>query len=109
MARRLTGANRSTPTHFKEGELRMAVMAPYLIGVVTAPLVAKVVKPLVRGAVKASVGLALEVKKAAAEASEEIHGLAAEVSSEKAAGAAMGVDVAAKAGRSRAGGTGLVN
>ena len=85
-------------------------MAPYLVGVVTAPLVAKIVNPLVRGAVKASVGLALEVKKAAAEASEEIQGLAAEVSSEKASEAAMGVDVAAKAGRSRAaGGAGLTN
>lgn len=84
----------------------MPVMAPYLIGVVTAPLVAKIVKPLVRGAVKASVGLALEVKKAAAEAGEEIQGLAAEVSSDKATEAAMGIDVAAKAGRSRAAGVG---
>lgn len=88
----------------------MAVIAPYLIGVVTAPLVVKIIKPLVRGTVKASVGLALEVKKAAAEAGEEFQGIAAEVSSEKAAGAVMSAEAAAKAGRSRAaGGTGLVN
>ncbi|HET9117796.1 MAG TPA: DUF5132 domain-containing protein [Pseudonocardiaceae bacterium] len=69
----------------------------------TAPLVVKVVKPVVRGVVKASVGLALEVKKAAAEAGEEIQGLAAEVSSDKATQSAIGADVAAKAGRPRAG------
>lgn len=80
----------------------MAVMAPYLIGVVTAPLVAKIVKPLVRGTVKASVGLALEVKKAAAEAGEEFHGLAAEVSADRAAEAAVSADMAANAGRAGA-------
>jgi hypothetical protein len=88
----------------------MAVVAPYLIGVVTAPLVVKIIKPLVRGTVKASVGLALEVKKAAAEAGEEFQGIAAEVTSDKAAETVMSADVAAKAGRSRtAGGAGLVN
>lgn len=90
----------------------MAVMAPYLIGVVTAPLVAKILKPLVRGTVKASMGLALEVKKAAAEAGEEFQDLAAEVSYNKTAEAAMSADVAgaARAGRSRtAGGAGVVN
>jgi hypothetical protein len=88
----------------------MAVVAPYLIGVVTAPLVVKIIKPIVRGTVKASVGLALEVKKAAAEAGEEFQGIAAEVSSDKAAEAVMSADVAAKAGRSRGtGGAGLVN
>jgi hypothetical protein len=82
----------------------MAVIAPYLIGVVTAPLVAKIVKPLVRGTVKASVGLALEVKKAAAEAGAEFHDLAAEVSADKTTEAVMSADVAAKSGRSRAAG-----
>lgn len=81
-----------------------AVIAPYLIGVVTAPLVAKIIKPIARGTVKASVGLALEVKKAAAEASEELQDIAAEVSHDKAAESVMSADVAAKAGRSRAGG-----
>lgn len=64
----------------------MAVLAPYLIGVVTAPLVASVFKPLLRGAVKATMGVALTVKKAAAEAGEEFQDIAAEVSVEKAAG-----------------------
>ncbi|MGH3693659.1 MAG: DUF5132 domain-containing protein [Pseudonocardiaceae bacterium] len=76
----------------------------------TAPLVVKILKPVVRGVVKASVGLTLEVKKAAAEAGAEIQGLAAEVGIDKAAEAATSADVAAKAGRSRAaGGAGLVN
>jgi hypothetical protein len=92
------------------GELKMPVLAPYLIGVVTAPLVVKIVKPIVRGTVKATVGLALEVKKAAAEAGEEFQDIAAEVSSDKAAEAVMSADVAAKTGRSRAaGGAGLAN
>jgi uncharacterized protein DUF5132 len=79
----------------------MAVFAPYLIGVVTAPLVAKIVKPVLRGTVKASVALALEAKKAAAEAGQEFHTLATEVSADKAADATMSADVA-KAGASRA-------
>ena len=78
----------------------MAVFAPYLICVVTAPLVVKIFKPVLRGTVKASVGLALEVKKAAAEAGQEFHTLATEVSADKAAEAAMSADVA-KAGASR--------
>ncbi len=82
----------------------MPILAPYLIGVVTAPLVVKIIKPLVRGTVKASVGLALEVKKAAAEAGEEFQDIAAEVSSDKATESIMSADVAAKAGRLRAGG-----
>ncbi|MFZ2117768.1 MAG: DUF5132 domain-containing protein [Pseudonocardiaceae bacterium] len=88
----------------------MPVVAPYLIGVVTAPLVVKIIKPMVRGTVKASVGLALEVKKAAAEAGEEFQDIAAEVSSDKAAEAVMSADVAAQTRRSRAaGGAGLAN
>ncbi|MGC1734183.1 MAG: DUF5132 domain-containing protein, partial [Pseudonocardiaceae bacterium] len=60
--------------------------------------------------VKASVGLALEVKKAAAEAGEEFQDIAAEVSSDKAAEAVMSADVAAQTRRSRAaGGAGLAN
>ena len=72
----------------------MPILAPYVIGVVTAPLVGKVFKPLLRGVVKATVGLALEVKKAAAEAGEELQDIAAEVSVEKAADSE-----AARAGR----------
>jgi len=59
------------------------MLAPYLIGVVTAPLVARVLKPALRGVVKTSVGVALEVSRAAAEASEEIQDIAAEVNVEK--------------------------
>jgi Protein of unknown function (DUF5132) len=63
----------------------MAVLAPYVVGVVTAPLVARVFKPLFRGIVKASVGITLEAKKAAAEVREEFQDLAAEATVEKVA------------------------
>jgi Protein of unknown function (DUF5132) len=51
----------------------------FLIGLVVAPLAGKIVKPLARGAVRASMGLVREVKKVAAEATEELQDLAAEV------------------------------
>lgn len=54
----------------------------YLIGLVTAPLVGLVLKPLLRGAVKTTVGATLQVKKFAAEAAEDIQDLAAEASAE---------------------------
>lgn len=73
------------------------MLAPYLIGVVTAPLVARVLKPALRGVVKTSVGVALEVRRAAAEASEEIQDIAAEVNVEKVV--ADKADKADKAGR----------
>ncbi|MGH3854137.1 MAG: DUF5132 domain-containing protein [Pseudonocardiaceae bacterium] len=63
----------------------MPVLAPYAIGVVTAPLVVKAVKPLLRGVVKATVAVSLEVKRAASEAGEEIHDIAAEVGATKTA------------------------
>lgn len=75
----------------------MPVLLPYLIGVVTAPLAAKVIKPLFRGVVKTTVGVAMEVKRVAAEAGEEIQDIAAEVSVEKVA-----ADKAAKTARSGA-------
>ncbi|MGH3828909.1 MAG: DUF5132 domain-containing protein [Pseudonocardiaceae bacterium] len=59
------------------------VIAPYLVGVVTAPLVVWLIKPIVRGAVKTTVALTLEAKKAAAEASAQIQGIAAEVDAAK--------------------------
>lgn len=73
----------------------MAILAPYMVGVVTAPLVARVLKPLLRGVVKASVGITLEAKKAAAEVREEFQDIAAEatvakVAADKAANAAQG-------------------
>ncbi|MDQ3761586.1 MAG: DUF5132 domain-containing protein [Actinomycetota bacterium] len=61
------------------------VVTPYLLGVVTAPLVVRIVRPIVRGTVKASVGLSLEAKKAAAEVRQEYQGLTAEVSADMAA------------------------
>ena len=54
----------------------------YLIGVVTAPLARKIMEPLLRSTVKATVGLALQVKKLAAEAGEEFQDIAAEVNFE---------------------------
>jgi uncharacterized protein DUF5132 len=63
----------------------MPVLAPYVIGVVTAPLVVKVFKPLFRGLVKTSVGVTLEAKRAASEMREEFQDIAAEAAFEKAA------------------------
>lgn len=63
----------------------MAVLAPYVVGVVTAPLVARVLKPLFRGVVKASVGATLEAKKAAAEIREEYQSAATEATLQKVA------------------------
>jgi hypothetical protein len=61
----------------------------YLIGVVTAPLARMVVKPLLRSSVKATVGLALQFKKLAAEAGEEFQDIAAEANFEMAAAEAQ--------------------
>ncbi|MEU4153589.1 DUF5132 domain-containing protein [Streptomyces sp. NPDC026659] len=58
------------------------VVPPFLIGLIAAPLAKRLFKPLMRGIVKTSVGLALEVKKVTAEAGENIHDLAAEVAAE---------------------------
>jgi len=60
-------------------------VVPYLIGLVTAPLAGAVTKALFRGTVKTTVGLALQLKKLAAEASEELQDLTAEASAEFAA------------------------
>ncbi|MBD0671458.1 hypothetical protein BU198_12280 [Streptomyces sp. CBMA156] len=58
------------------------VVPPFVAGLVVAPLAKLLLKPVVRGVVKTSVGLVLEVKKAAHEAGENIHDLAAEVAAE---------------------------
>lgn len=63
------------------------MLTPYLLGVVTAPLVAKATKNVLRGVVKTSVGITLEAKRAAAEAGGEFQAIAAEVSAEQAANA----------------------
>lgn len=51
----------------------------FLIGLVIAPLAGKMVKPLARGAVRTTVGVALELRKIAAQTSDELQDLAAEV------------------------------
>jgi hypothetical protein len=61
----------------------LPAVPPFLVGVITAPLAKRVAKPLVRGVIKTSVGLTLEVKRAVIEAGEEIQGLTAEVAAEK--------------------------
>ncbi|MFB7455136.1 DUF5132 domain-containing protein [Streptomyces sp. NPDC088337] len=55
------------------------VVPPFLIGLIAAPLLDRVGKPLLRGIIKTSVALTLEVKRAAIEAGEEIQELTAEV------------------------------
>lgn len=51
---------------------------PYLVGVVTAPLVVAVVKPVVRGTVRATMDISMQAKKVAAEAREDYQAIAAE-------------------------------
>ncbi|MEV8037540.1 DUF5132 domain-containing protein [Streptomyces sp. NPDC086182] len=58
------------------------VVPPFLIGLIAVSLVKRLGKPLVRGVVKASVGLGIEVKRAVHEAGEGIHDLAAEATAE---------------------------
>lgn len=76
------------------------MVLPYVVGVVTAPLLVRIAKPLIRGVVKTTIGAGFKVKKLAAEAGEELHGLVTEVSGEASGkvGAAAGAatDTAAK-------------
>lgn len=58
------------------------VVVPFAVGLVTAPLMKRVAAPLIRGVIKTSVSVAMEVKRAAQQAGEELHDLAAEVSAE---------------------------
>ncbi len=60
--------------------VRTVIKHPYWAGIVTAPLVAMIIKPLVRGTVKGAVALGLKTKKLAAQAREEFHDLPAEAS-----------------------------
>ncbi|MBV2155100.1 DUF5132 domain-containing protein [Kitasatospora sp. SUK 42] len=66
------------------------VIPPFLVGLVVAPLAKRLLKPLVRGVVKTSVGIVLEVKQAAHEAGENIHDLAAEVAADMVAAQSSG-------------------
>lgn len=56
----------------------MAVV-PYVVGVLTAPLVGKVLRSVVGATVKATVGVALQAKKVATEAVEDLQDISAEV------------------------------
>ncbi|WP_037908351.1 DUF5132 domain-containing protein [Actinacidiphila yeochonensis] len=58
------------------------VVPPFLIGLIVGPLAKRLVRPLAKGLLKTSVGLALEVKRVAHEANEGLHDLAAEVTAE---------------------------
>ncbi|MGP3988352.1 DUF5132 domain-containing protein [Streptomyces sp. 3N207] len=49
---------------------------------ISAPIVKKVLKPVVRGAVKTSVKLAADARRAAHEVNEELYDIAAEASAE---------------------------
>ncbi|WP_328664914.1 DUF5132 domain-containing protein [Streptomyces sp. NBC_00328] len=82
----------------EEGSHMLPAVPPFLVGVIAAPLAKRVAKPLVRGVIKTSVGLTLEVKRAVIEAGEEIQGLTALAAAEKMASSARtgGVESAAR-------------
>ncbi|GAA3131060.1 DUF5132 domain-containing protein [Streptomyces echinatus] len=86
------------------------VVPPFLIGLIAASLVKRVGKPLVRGLVKTSVSLGVEVKRAVQEAGEGIQDLAAEATAEvltartaQGAGHGVGAPKDGTAGRDGAG------
>ncbi|WP_405885108.1 DUF5132 domain-containing protein [Streptomyces sp. NBC_01136] len=88
------------------------VVPPFLIGLITASLVKRLGKPVMRGIVKTSVGLGIEIKRAVHEAGGEIQDLAAEATAEVLAaqmthGTEHGTDTSAPevgpAGRAEAG------
>lgn len=68
-----------------EGDSEVPVLAPFLIGVVTARFAGKILRPIWKGMVKTTVVVAAEAKKAAAEMREDIQDISAEVSVERAA------------------------
>jgi hypothetical protein len=60
-------------------------LAPFLVGMASAPIANRVVRPLVRTGVKATIGLAYEVRKLVAETTEELQDIAAEANAEASA------------------------
>ncbi|MEU9669724.1 DUF5132 domain-containing protein [Streptomyces bobili] len=60
----------------------LPVVPPFLIGLVAAPLLKRLGKPVMRGIVKTSVSLGIEVKRAVHEAGRGIQDLAAEATAE---------------------------
>lgn len=78
-------------------------LLPFAVGVIAAPLVGKIAKPLLQGTIKATIGLGLQARKLAMEAVEDLQDLSAELSADFAMGdteaqeAAMATQHAAKA------------
>lgn len=58
---------------------------PYLIGLVSAPLVTRIVQPIARSAVKTTIEFGMQARKLAAQAAEDLQDLVAETSAEMAA------------------------
>lgn len=58
---------------------------PYLIGLVSAPLVTRIVQPIARSAVKTTIAFGMQARKLAAQAVEDLQDLVAEASAEMAA------------------------
>ena len=59
-----------------------SVIPPFIVGLIAAPLLKKVARPVLRGAVKGSISLVAEVKRAAHEAGEGLQDLAAEATAD---------------------------
>jgi hypothetical protein len=66
-------------------EMVPRLVITYLIGLVSAPLVAKVVQPIARSAVKTTIELGLQARKLAIDAAEDLQDLVAETTAEMAA------------------------
>ncbi|MGC7101119.1 DUF5132 domain-containing protein [Amycolatopsis lurida] len=76
-------------------------VARFVAGSVTI----KLVKPVIRGVIRTSVALAMEVKKVAAQAGEELQDLAAEVTAEMAVAQTEQAPPAKPAAKNRPSGT----
>lgn len=72
-----------------------AVLAPFLVGVLVTPIAKHVAKPLLRGAIKTSIKIVVDAKRAAHRANEGIHDLAAEATAEMFAAEAADISQAA--------------
>jgi hypothetical protein len=85
-------------------KMALKLTLTYFVGIATAPLMGTMVKPLVRGTVKTTIGIGLQVKKLAAEVAEELQDLAAEASVDFAAAETKpGVSVTAPSAGTRLG------
>ncbi|WP_335980808.1 MULTISPECIES: DUF5132 domain-containing protein [Streptomycetaceae] len=77
------------------------VVPPFLVGLIVAPLAKRLLRPVVSGVVRTSVGIAMEVKKAAYEVGENLNDLAAEVTADVVAAQITGADAGARSGDAR--------